>query len=221
MPGFEYWLASWRRALVIVPLARWQSVAVREQFRSGNPTELIALREVLSVEDGEFRLNWSYEPDVTANDLISGNESYPTFCATFDNDGRRMLTAPEYRERVGRGAEFDLFIDLMTTVDGRGFRAGRRNLELVYEETTLTKLEAAVLVEIITTARALRAGDFTTINASSTDKIIERARRKVDVRLGRYDWRAIHTVSTSTQEGKRWQFLPHDGMKWCVLFPAD
>ena len=38
---------------------------------------------------------------------------------------------------------------------------------------------------------------------NAVDKVVERARRKLDVRLGRYRWRAIRTLAGATPEAKR------------------
>ena len=45
----------------------------------------------------------------------------------------------------------------------------------------------------------------------------ERGRRKVDVQIGRYEWRAFHTLRADTLEGKRWQFNPGGGARFAVV----
>lgn len=49
------------------------------------------------------------------------------------------------------------------------------------------------------------------------ERLVERARQKLNVRLGRYKWRAIQTLAGDTPEAKRWQFKPPEGMAWAVV----
>jgi hypothetical protein len=121
---------------------------------------------------------------------------------------------------VARAAELDLFIDTTITVDGGGHRGVRRDDRGVAEEAALTKHEAAALVELISTRKALRAGDFASVGVNAIDKVVERARSKVDVKQGRYKWRAIHTLAADTPEAKRWQFNPPSEMRFAITFPA-
>lgn len=72
-------------------------------------------------------------------------------------------------------------------------------------------------MELITTGRSLRAGDFKTVAVNAVDKVVEHARRKLDVRLGRYEWRAIHTLKGATPEAKRWQFRGEAPGRWAVI----
>jgi hypothetical protein len=81
--------------------------------------------------------------------------------------------------------------------------------------------EAAALVELVRTRRALREGDFATVAVNAVAKVVERGRRKVDVQLGRYEWRAFHTLRADTPEGKRGQFNPMGGARFAVVATAN
>ena len=217
-PGFDAWLAARGDALVLAPFGLGLPTAVRDRFGAGQRVELVLLRDVLRLEDDGaivgalpealLSLREPAGPPYAARSVI---------CIVVDHDGRRALTAEEYMALVARAAELDLFIDTTITVDGGGHRGARRDDRGAAEETVLSKHEAAALVELISTRRALRAGDFASVGVNAVDKVIERARSKVDVKQGRYKWRAIHTLAADTPEAKRWQFNPPRQLRFAVV----
>jgi hypothetical protein len=220
MPGFEAWLGARGDALVLVPFGGGLTAAIRERFGAGQRVEVVCLRDVLRVGGGAL-LGELPAPLLVVRE--PAREPYgvaAVVCVVVDQDGTRPLTAAEYHALVARAGELDLFIDTTVTVEGGAHRALRRDDAGVVEEAALTKHEAAALVELITTRKALRAGDFSTVSANAVDKIVERARRKVDVSLGRYEWRAIHTLRADTPEAKRWQFNPPARLRWAALLPG-
>jgi hypothetical protein len=80
---------------------------------------------------------------------------------------------------------------------------------------------AQALVELATTGHALREGDFKTLGVNDVERVVERARKKIDVRLGRYEWRAVHTLAGDVPEAKRLQFRPGEGVRWVLVVPGD
>jgi hypothetical protein len=217
-PGFEAWAAARGDALVIVPFGLGLATAARDRFGVGQRVELVLLREVLRLEDDGAIVGALPEAFLSLREP-AGPPYVPrsVICIVVDHDGRRALTAEEYMALVARAAELDLFIDTTITVDGGGHRGARRDDRGASEETVLSKHEAAALVELISTRRALRAGDFASIGVNAVDKVIERARSKVDVKEGRYKWRAIHTLAADTREAKRWQFNPPSALRFAVV----
>jgi hypothetical protein len=63
----------------------------------------------------------------------------------------------------------------------------------------------------------MRSGDFRSVVANNVVKIFERARRKVDVSLGRYEWRALQTLKSSVPDAKAFQFRPPQSMRWALI----
>ncbi len=218
-PGFEAWAAARGDALVIVPFGLGLATAARDRFGVGQRVELVLLREVLRLEAGAI-VGALPEPHLSLREPAGppyGARS--PMCVVVDQDGRRPLTAEEYMALVARAPDLDLFIDTTITVDGGRHRGVRRDDRGVTEETALTKHEAAALVELISTRKALRAGDFASVGVNALDKIVERARSKVDVKQGRYKWRSIHTLAADTPEAKRWQFNPPSSLLFAIAAP--
>jgi hypothetical protein len=219
-PGFEAWLAARGDALVLVPFGIGAATAVRDRFGAGQRVELALLRDVLRLEGGAI-VGALPEPILALREPrgVPYGSLSPT-CIVIDNDGRRALDAAEYRALVARARELDLFVDTTVTVEGGAHRGLRRDDDGVVQEAALTKHEAAAIVELISTRKALRAGDFGSLSLNAIDKVVERARSKVDVKQGRYKWRAIHTLAADTPQAKRWQFNPPSGLRFAVAQPA-
>lgn len=220
LPGFDAWLAARGDALVLVPVGRGVPSALRYRFASGQRVELVPLRDVLRVDDGALV---GALPERLLNVREPAGLPYvarPAVCVVIDHEGRRALNADEYRALVARARELDLFVDTTVTVDGGAHRGLRRDSAGDVEEAALTKHEAAAIVELISTRKALRAGDFATVAVNAVDKVVERARSKIDVKQGRYKWRAIHTLAADTPEAKRWQFNPPPTLRFALAAPA-
>jgi len=215
-PGFESWLGSRGEALVLVPSARRIATKTFERFNARNETQLVALSNTLRLVSGRLvgtlgeELLWAKEP--TAD---------PAVCVVVDQDGRRTLSSREYQQLVAHADEYDLFIDTTVTIEGGGHRGGRRTGTGEWEEVSLTKHEAAVLVELITTRKALRTGDFKTVSVNHVGKTVEHARKKIDLSLRTREWRSIHTLPGDVREAKRWVFNPAPSIRWAALIASS
>lgn len=220
--GFEAWLGARGNALVLIPEGRWLSTVTRDRFSAGQRTELVVLSEVLEFVGGVLVVkvppsgNWQVNETVTPSYVLRE----PAVCVVHDNEGRRELTARQYQELVAGVEGYDLFVDMTVTVEGGGCRGGRRNGDGEYGDVVLTKHEAAAIAELVTTQRALRAGDFKTVTLNDVARLIERARKKLDVRVSRYEWRAIHTLAGDVPEAKWWHFRPGEGVRWGIVVPV-
>ena len=220
-PGFDAWLAARGDAQVLVPSLAALPAATRERYRGGSPVEVVALAEVLRLGPSGL-VGALPEPGVTVRDSGGVAAAYGTtvasapMCVVIDNEGERALTRPEYEALVARAAELDLFIDMTVTAEGGGHPAWSRDEAGKSRRETLTIHEAASLAELVRTRRALRERDFKTVSVNAIAKVVERARKKVDVQLGRYEWRAFHTLRGETPEAKRWQFNPKGGFAVCL-----
>ena len=217
LPGFAAWLQSLPTALVLVPTARSLPAGLTLRFSPGNAVELRPLDTELHL-DGYAFVAAAAGPLLTFKDSMRASyEVAGAVCEVVDQDGRRSLSAAGYVALVADTSQFDLFLDTTVAVEGGGHRGSRRLPDGTVEEVVLTKHEAAAIIELVTTGRALRAGDFKTVTVNAVDKVVERARRKLDVRLGRYEWRAIHTLAGATPEAKRWQFRGAGVGRWAVV----
>lgn len=216
-PAFEAWLAVRGEAVVLVPSLATLPAAVRERFREG-AVSLVGLGDALRLADDGL-VGAMPERLLVVRDSASAKYGAkpPTVCVVVDNDGERALTRAEYEALVAGAAMLDLFIDTTVTAAGGGHPAASRVAKDKVRRATLTVHEAAALVELVRTRRALREGDFAGVTVNAVAKVVERGRRKVDVQLGRYEWRAFHTLRADTPEGKRWQFNPPDNLRHAVV----
>lgn len=216
-PAFEAWLASRGDALVLVPLVASLSPAVRERFREG-AVSLVGLGDALRVAHDGF-VGALPERLLVVRDTARAtyHAKPPTVCVVVDNDGERALTRAEYEALVAGAQKLDLFIDATVTATGGGHPASSRDAKGKLRRDTLTVHEAAALIELVRTRRALRAGDFATVSVNAVAKVVERGRRKVDVQLGRYEWRAFHTLRADTPAAKRWQFNPPEDVQVALV----
>lgn len=217
-PGFEAWLAARGDAVVLVPSIAALQPAVRERFREG-AVVLVSLGDALRRSDNGLDGGLPERLLVVRDSARATYGARPaTVCVVVDNDGERALTRVEYEAMVADAPKLDLFIDTTVTAAGGGHPASSRDRKGKLRRETLTVHEAAALVELVRTRRALREGDFAMVSVNAVAKVVERGRRKVDVQLGRYEWRAFHTLRADTPEGKRWQFNPAQGLATAVVF---
>lgn len=221
LPGFEAWLATLDCTLVLVPTARSLSLAVRGRFGRGVPVEVRPLYEAVRLEGRTLVADPAPARAELHDSARPRYDAPPPACEVIDRDGRRPVSVADYEELVAGAGSLDLFVDATVTVEGGGHRGLRRLPDGTTEEVTLTKHEAAAIIELVTTRRALRAGDFKTLPVNAIDKVVERARKKLDVRRGRYEWRAIHTLAGARREAKRWQFRPEEVGRWAIVVPPQ
>lgn len=209
MPGlaeFESWLAHCVESYVMVPVWRWLSPSLVSHCAPRGPTELIALSEVLVLKEEGFVAHWP-------------KKDHQAHCVAYTHEGQLTLTEHEYRNFLARAAAFDMVLDKTVVVDGSRYRGLKRNLDGTREEVVLSHSEAAVIVELASTGRALRRGEFLSVSATHVDKIVEHARGLLDIQLTRFKWRAIKLVKGKEKEAKAYQFQPPAGMTWAILAP--
>ncbi|HEY2515434.1 MAG TPA: hypothetical protein VGI39_31415, partial [Polyangiaceae bacterium] len=127
--------------------------------------------------------------------------------------------AEEVKRILQRRAEFDLFLDYVSETT-HGYLAGYRDHRRVFRETRVTATSAAILMELVEARRPLRANTLDRLKlatAASAVRLVQEARKAVDVHLmvrgkeRRKEWRSIH------REGDRFVFEPGAGVRWGVL----
>lgn len=224
--GFEAFLRSRRTnargTLVLAPArSRWLRADIDALHGPGERVELAFLEDLVEVRDGRLQRRRPAPPMVREPTTIYG-EPPPPFCMLVAHDGRRPIGEEEYRTVVARADGLDLFIDTMTKVEAGRYRASRRDTQGSSEETALTFQQAHALIELVERRKGLRAAELSALSAyGSPEKQVEAARRAVDVKLGRYQWRALHLLKGDEREANRYLFNPPEGFRFAVVRPLD
>lgn len=74
--------------------------------------------------------------------------------------------------------------------------------------------------ELMERQQAVRAAEVrATGGVNHPEKLIEAARRELDVKLSRYEWRSTELLRGDTPEAKRYWFRPPEGLRWALLRP--
>jgi len=86
---------------------------------------------------------------------------------------------------------------------------------------TLTPAQAQAYAELMQAGRPLRAEELRSVRGMNhPEKLLEGARRVLDVRTSRYAWRATHLLRGDTPEAKRYWFRPPPSLRWALLQPV-
>ena len=221
-PGIPAFLASRRSArlpsLVLAP-TRWRVQArLADEHGPADRVEIVFLEDVLALEGGRLALRAPVPTGVA--EPAAAYQAAP-YCMLVDADGARPVDEATYREIAAHADDYDLFLDLLsTTVAGR-HRACRRNGD-AFEEGSLTHQQAGAYAELMERRRPLRAGELAALNTfGSPDKQVEAARRVLDVKLTRYEWRSSKLLRADDRLAKRYLFQPPEGLRWVLLRPLD
>ncbi len=185
------WLAGWR--IMVAPLLHYVTAA-----RWTLPWERILESGVRGV---------SADPDRDA------------YCRVITRSGLRRLTKDQYQALLRSREDFDLFIDGMSREarcrEGRGAPRVSR----------LTPKELGILADYLEAARPLRPRATRTgsrcLSSESACRLFEAARRKVDVKLGRYAYRAFRLHRNPTDRRlKAYEFAPPAELTYCLILPV-
>ena len=218
--GFEFWLVSRGQAFVMVPIGSGLSDVTRAHCAKGRPTELISLEMVLEVNDNGLFAKWPLEPDDEPPSRPSHSvpvlRETPAYLA-IEAKGRREITSTEYLALSSSPVGYDLFLDMIGVTKGGGCRASKKTPDGAVIPVILSRAEAVVIVELVLAVHSMRPGEFRSVAAIHVVKILERARHKLDICFGRYEWRAIQTLRANNGGAKAFQFRPPAGMNWLVV----
>lgn len=211
------------RSVVFVPSlvvldGEWQA-----RFAPGSAVEVVDLRKLVAVEAGRLVLVPARSgPQRMLPVREPAGVPYaaePIVAEVFESTGKRGLSAAACLQLVEQRATFDLFLDLTRVVEGSRHLASKREASGEVMEASLSRHEAEAAAELIRRRLPLGQGEFETISVQAPRKLIERMRQVLDVRQGRYEWRAIHTIRGDTAETRRWHFKPPATLKFAVLVP--
>lgn len=142
------------------------------------------------------------------------------YCVAVTDVERRVLSKCEYHQVLKDRTQYDIFIDGMT------YKASRRTSEGDTRTTTLTSYEMGILADYIQANRPMHPQRTTTgVNipeTASAIRLFERARKKVDERLGRTKWRSFRTHPNPTDpKQKTYEFAPPEDLKYCLILPFE
>jgi hypothetical protein len=143
-----------------------------------------------------------------------------TYCRVITEKGERDLNLDDYRRAVDQQDKVDMFID------GTSRCASRRDLNGICHISQITARELDVLAPYIVKMRPLRPRDTKggklCPSIRSANHLFEGARRKVDTKIDRFEYRCFKLVrSTHGEEGRQYRFSPPDKLTYMVILPIQ
>ena len=143
----------------------------------------------------------------------------PDYCHVITREGAITLPKSGYEDLVKKGGNYGMFIDGMTR------EASSRDGDGEPKVSKLTAMELGILVDVITAEKPVRLHATKTgsecASSSAAARLFEEARRKVDIKLGRYQYRAFRLQrNPSGPKFKTVEFAPPDDLHYCVITPA-
>ena len=208
-----------RRSVVLVPTARGVPIELLHRYPPGGHVILAPLADILGIRERRLVLL----PTFTA--LLEGRRVATTGLQIIAYDGRRSVTASEYARLTEEAESFDLFLDETGVGHSRTYSAGYRNESGHFRRVMLSALQMHALTELISRGVPLRAAELRSLQKAAIQnpaKVIDSARRLVDVRLSRYSWRSFHTQAAEESGQRRYLFRPPATLRYvCIVNASD
>ena len=150
---------------------------------------------------------------------LSGEGVDGAYCVVITREGTRVANKAQYEKLVYASDEYDMFIDGMTR------RASCRDGKLKPRTEKLTPKELGILSDFMRVGKSMRPYDTKTgsgcASSSSAYRMFEGARRKVDLKLGRYVYRTFRLhKNPSDRKLNAHEFAPPDDLVYCLILPA-
>jgi len=134
-----------------------------------------------------------------------------SYCRVITHEGREFLKKHQYEELIEDRSTFDMFID------GFQKKVWKQLLNGKVVQDKLTPAELRILISYVEYGRVAKP-----TRLDSSIKVFETARRKADVTVGRYEWRAFTTHRTPADPRmKEYQFSPPSDLKFCIVIPLS
>ena len=212
-------LQAARRSIVFAPTPRGVPLDLLHRYAPGGHVTLALLVDFVALHEGKVILRPSFD------ELTVGRRSTtePTW-TLISHDGRRSIASAEYADLVRRADQFDLFLDSVAAGHSRTYSAGFRDRDHTFHRVKLSVLQMQALTELVSRAIPLRATELRSLQAAGVQnpaKIVDLARRAVDVRLTRYGWRSFHTLAGESSGQKRYVFRPPPALRYACIVSAD
>ena len=204
-----------RPVVVLVPTPVLLSGQQAERLRAWD----VSVAPLSACLDGRrWALPWERipQPVVGREPPEPGRED--AYCRVITRSGTRLLSRAGYQALAGGGYDYDLFIDGMTR------RACCRDEQGTLFRVTLTPKELGILADYIEAAWPLRPHATRTgshcLSQASACRLFQAARRKVDVKLGRYEYRAFRLHKNPVDRWlKAYEFAPPEHYSYCLILP--
>ena len=141
------------------------------------------------------------------------------YCRVITREEPRPLSRAQYEELVRKSDGYGMFIDGMTR------EASCRDGMAEPRRSKLSPREFGILSDFIQVAKPMRpwstkTGDRCT-SSEAARRLFEEARRKADVKLGRYRYQAFR-LHRNPHDAKlnSYEFAPPAGLTYCLILPA-
>jgi hypothetical protein len=198
------------KTLLLMPTAEGLPSPLLNLRENGGDVQLRFLDEAMCLHEGHIVMA---PGSVTRRAITSPGP----FCNVSDPDGTRQITRPEALALKAMAKTMELFIDTTTSVEGGLYRA-YASLDGSSWFEDLPWSQATALIELGTARRPMRVSDFTWVDVDDRGKLVERARREVDVELKWRCWRAFKTLPGEFPKDKRFFFDPPAGFRYAFLY---
>ena len=141
------------------------------------------------------------------------------YCQVLTAIGLRPINKVEYMQLVQDQNRYGLFIDGMTREVCCRHDPGR------VRKTVLTPREFGMVREYMLVGRPLRPRSTEVGRHCLSDvaaiKLFEKARSKVDIRIGRYRYRMFRLHRNPTDQSlKAFEFAPPESLAYCLVLPV-
>jgi hypothetical protein len=193
-------------AVIFVP-----GIAPPDEIWQGDKPVVVEIRVVTSVKEQRLSVDIAHLETILSARVNKAKASQ-YHCRTVTHEGAKQLTKKQYEKLISEKKFYDIFIDGFTK-------------EITHKGKAHSKLTAAefeIICEYIESKTALRPYSTKTGNARPRDaaiKLFENARSKVDIKLGRYKYRAFQLHKVTDPKMKSFQFAPPEDMTYCLIIP--
>jgi hypothetical protein len=208
--------AAARRSIVFAPTPRGLPLDLLHRYPPGGHVTLALLVDFIALHEGKLMLRPSFDELPRVRPAIAETSSM-----LITHEGRRNVSAAEYTAVVAHPEQFDLFLDAVAPGNSRAYIGGYRDPECTFHRVTLSTLQMHALAELVSRAVPLRPRELRAVQAAGVQnpaKIIDGARKAVDVRFSRYSWRSFHTLPGESLDQRRYVFRPPPSLRYaCIL----
>lgn len=138
------------------------------------------------------------------------------YCQVITENGIENLTRAEYAQLVTQKSDFDMFIDGLTR------QVSRRDANGSSHYSKLTPRELNILIQYTNHSDPMRPRDTSAgrlcTSLRAANNLFERARRKVDIAITRYEYRSFQLVRHPRgTEHRMYRFDPPSSLKYRII----
>jgi hypothetical protein len=164
---------------------------------------------------GRNQIEQKSPPGVLATAKIPKKES-DYICGIYTQKGEESLKQNEYSKLIRSISSYDMFIDGITK------QAWKKNKGKITGPAKLTVKQLILISEYIKKRNFKRPGSILNYSQGAqhnAKQIFKTARSKVDVRIGRKEWRAFKMIEYDESDSNQYGFCPPAQLKYCLIEP--